>query len=182
MKLIVFAILFLAGCGFLSGPISPLITAARSGDVAKIDKLAASGADVDAPGGVNGWTPLMHAVHTNQPGSVEALLNKGAAVDLHAGGTTALIMAAGYGYTDIVKILLRHGADPHAAARNGQTALAAALEGSLDIDRTTAGQCQTETVKAIAASDQTLRLAADSPAMKAAEKAGCKEALAALSQ
>jgi hypothetical protein len=124
----------------------------------------------------------MHAVHTNQPESVEALLNKGAMVDLQAGGTTALIMAAGYGYTGIVKILLRHGADPRAAARNGQTALAAALEGSLDIDRPTAGQCQTETVKAIAASDRTLRLAPDSQALKAAEKAGCNEALAALSQ
>jgi ankyrin repeat protein len=182
MKLIVFAPLFLAGCGFLSGPISPLITAARSGDVAKINELATSGADMNAPGGVNGWTPLMHAVHTNQAGSVEALLNKGAIVDLHAGGTTALVMAAGYGYTGIVKILLRHGADPRAAARNGQTALAAALEGSLDIDRTTAGQCQTETVEAIAESNPALRLAPDSSAIKAAEKAGCKEALALLSQ
>jgi hypothetical protein len=50
------------------------------------------------------------------------------------------------------------------------------------MDRTTAGQCQTETVKLIAASDRTLRLAWDSPALKAAEKAGCTEALAALSQ
>src|SRR5579872_4245316 len=156
MKLMTLACLLLAGCGFISGPISPLITAARSGDVATINKLAVSGADLNAPGGVNGWTPLMHAVHTNQPGSVEALLNKGANVDLRADGTTALIMAAGYGYARIVNILLQHGADPKATARNGKNALDAALEGSPDMDHTTTGQCQTETVKLIAASDRTL--------------------------
>jgi hypothetical protein len=176
------ASLLLAGCGFFSGPISPLISAARSGDVAKIAELAASGTDLNAPGGVNGWTPLMHAVHTNQLSSVRALLNKGAQVDLHAGGTTALIMAAGYGYTDIVKVLLNHGADPKATARNGSTALEAALEGSSDMDRYTAGQCQTETVKAIVESDRSLRITEDSAAMQAARKSGCDKALALLVQ
>ena len=182
MKRMLLSSLLLAGCGFLSGPISPLISAARSGDVAKIRELAASGADLNAPGGVNGWTPLMHAVHTNQPGSVQALLDKGAAVDVHAGGTTALIMAAGYGYADIVKILLQHGANSRAIARNGTTALEAALEGSSDLDRNTTGQCQTATVKAIVESDRSLRLAEDSAAFQAARRAGCKEALALLVQ
>lgn len=182
MKPMLLSSLLLAGCGFLSGPISPLISAARSGDVQKIRELAASGADLNAPGGVNGWTPLMHAVHTNQPGSVRTLLDKGAAVDLHAGGTTALIMAAGYGYTDIVRILLEHGADPKATARNGKTALEAALQGSSDPDRDTAGQCQTSTVKVIVESDRSLRLSEDSAAMQAARKAGCEEALALLAQ
>jgi hypothetical protein len=182
MKLMLLSSLLLAGCGFLSGPVSPLISAARSGDVARISELAASGADLNALGGVNGWTPLLHAVHTNQAGSVQVLLEKGAAVNLRAGGTTALIMAAGYGYTDIVKILLQHRADPRATARNGTTALEAALEGSSDMDRNTAGQCQTATVKVIAESDRTLRLAQDSDGFRAAQKAGCKDALAALAQ
>ena len=182
MKLMLLSALLLVGCGLFSGPISPLISAARSGDVAKIRELATSGADLNAAGGVNGWTPLMHAVHTNQPGSVQALLDKGASVDLHAGGTTALIMASGYGYTDIVKILLEHGANSRAIARDGTTALEAALEGSSDMDRNTAGQCQTATVKAIVESDRTLRLAEDSAAMQAARRAGCTEALAMLAQ
>ena len=183
MKLSVICfLLLLNGCGFLSEPISPLITAARSGNVAKIQELAASGTDMNAPGGVNGWTPLMHAVHTNQLASVKALLDRGATVDLHAGGTTALIMAAGYGYTDIVKVLLEHGADPRAASRNGTTALEAAFEGSPDPDRNTTGQCQTETVKAIVEKDRRLRLAENSTAVQAARKAGCTEALSALAQ
>jgi hypothetical protein len=56
------------------------------------------------------------------------------------------------------------------------------LEGSSDMDRNTAGQCQAETVKAIVEKDRTLRLAEDSAAFKAARKAGCTEALAALAQ
>jgi hypothetical protein len=182
MKLMMLGALLLAGCGFLSGPISPLISAARSGDVTKIRELAAAGTDLNAPGGVNGWTPLMHAVHTNQPGCVRVLLDKGAGANLRAGGTTALIMAAGYGYTDIVEILLKHGADARATARNGSTALEAALEGSPDMDHNTQGQCQTATVKAIVESDRTLRLGEDSAAMRAARKGGCTEALAMLAQ
>jgi hypothetical protein len=91
-------------------------------------------------------------------------------------------MAAGYGYTDIVEILLKHGADPRATARNGSTALDAALEGSPDMDHNTEGQCQTATVKVLVESDRTLRLGEDSTAMKAARKSGCTEALAMLAQ
>jgi len=182
MKPMLLSLLVLSGCGFLSGPISPLIAAARSGDIATIEKLAASGTDLNAPGGVNGWTPLMHAVHTNRLGSVRTLLESGAAVNLRAGGTTALIMAAGYGYTDIVNELLQHGADPRRTARDGMTALEAALEGSSDMDRNTAGQCQTATVKLIVESDRGLRLSEHSEAVQAAQRAGCKDALAALTQ
>jgi hypothetical protein len=174
------SILLLNSCGLTGPPVSPLISAARSGNTAKIQELAAEGTDMNLAGGVNGWTPLMHAVHTNQLASVEALLDHGAAVDLHAGGTTALIMAAGYGYTEIVRVLLQHGADPRATARNGSTALEAALKGSPDMDHNTEGQCQTETVKAIIAKDPGLRVNEDSAALKAARRARCTEVLAAL--
>ena len=83
---------------------------------------------------------------------------------------------------DIVKLLLEHGANSRAIARNGTTALEAALEGSSDMDRTTTGQCQTATVKAIVESDRSLRLAEDSAAFQAARRAGCKDALALLVQ
>lgn len=46
----------------------------------------------------------------------------------------ALVYAAGQGHTNIVGVLLRAGANPNAAMRNGQTALvAAAHRGSLDV-------------------------------------------------
>jgi hypothetical protein len=56
-------------------------------------------------------------------------------------------MAAGYGYTDIVRILLDSGADARAVLPNGDNALDMALEGVADIDRFTWGSCQTSTVR-----------------------------------
>jgi ankyrin repeat protein len=125
----------LAGCGWMGTPVSPLIQAARAGDTGAIAQLASAGADLKAPGGVNHWTPLMHAIHTRQAGSVKALLAGGADVNQISGRTTALILAAGYGYTEIVRILLEGGADAEITLPGGQTALAAAVGGSNDFDQ-----------------------------------------------
>ena len=48
------------------------IGAVRSGDVVEVRRMLANGADPNEPEGVNDWTPLMHAIHKNQPGSVAA--------------------------------------------------------------------------------------------------------------
>jgi len=96
-------------------PISPLIAAARVGDAARIGDLVKSGADVNQRGGVNNWTPLMHAVHTKQPASVRALIAAGADVNATAGARgrdTALRLAEIGGYTDIATLLRDHGAKP----------------------------------------------------------------------
>ena len=61
----------------------PLVRAAREGDVATIAALLKAGAAVDARAGVNGWTPLQHAIHKNQAAAVKALLAAGA--DANAG-------------------------------------------------------------------------------------------------
>jgi ankyrin repeat protein len=156
----------------MGGGVSPLIGAARSGDVDQIKQLVASGADVNGPGGVNHWTPLMHAIHKNQAGSVTALLAAGADPNAVSGRTTALIMAAGYGQADIVRILLEHGANP------GAEALAAAVGGTTDIDDNTAGKCQTGAVKALMEKEPSLRLAGDSEAVQTARRGGCTEVLA----
>ena len=66
------------------------------------------------------------------------------------------MMAAGYGYTDIVKILLAHNADPRLAARDGITAVDLARSGVSDIDRFTVFDCQNDTVKALLAADPKL--------------------------
>jgi hypothetical protein len=147
----------LSGCGW-GRETTPLIGAARDGDVAAIQTLIAHGADPGERGGVNGWPPLMHAVHKNQKAAVAALFDAGADPNERAdGGSTALIMAAGYGATDIVRLLLAHGADPRMKDRNGDSALSAAISGVGDIDKFTLGHCQAATVKVLLDSAPDLR-------------------------
>src|ERR1043165_9625531 len=98
------------------------IGAVRSGNVAEVRQKLAQGADPNAPDGVNDWTPLLHAIHKNQLGSVEALLDGHADPNRAVNGLTPLMMAAGYGYTPIVRLLLARGADPNRAV-NGLTPL-----------------------------------------------------------
>jgi hypothetical protein len=146
---ILIAAALLAGCGQRTG-ITPLISAARNGDTAAIRDLIAAGADPGLPGGVNGWPPLMHAIHKNQKAAVVALLEAGADPNQRAdGGSTALIMAAGYGNVEMVRLLLEHGADPRIVDSNGDSALTVAVSGVPDIDKFTLGSCQSETVKTL---------------------------------
>jgi ankyrin repeat protein len=111
-RLAAFAIfLTLAACTAV--PPSPLAGAAREGNLDGIRRLAQSAANLNEPSGVNSWTPLHHAIHKNQPGSVSMLLELGADVNARSPhGVTPLMMAAGYGYDPIVRILLDHHADP----------------------------------------------------------------------
>ena len=125
-----------------------LIWAARYGQPEAIDLLVKNGADPNGRGGVNDWTVLMHAIHKQQPKSVVALLKNGADANARGRkGETALMMAAGYGYADIVRILLDHGADAQATLDNGDNALDFATSGVMDIDRFTWGKCQSGAVR-----------------------------------
>lgn len=131
---------------------SALVWAARSGQAAAVELLIKSGADPNGRSGVNGWPVLMHAIHKDQPEAVRALLANGASANARGDGDeTALMMAAGYGYSDIVRVLLDHGADAHATRSNGENALDFALSGVMDIDRFTFGRCQTESVRVLRA-------------------------------
>jgi len=138
-----------------------LMVAARNGRVKAIQTLMRLGANAEAiDRGSNGWTAIMHAIHKNQIAAVRALLDEGAdpdhAVDEHK--YTPLMMAAGYGYTDIVELLLRTGADPRKTTVGGFNALAAAVRGTPDIDRFTMGSCQTTTVRALLKAAPDLKL------------------------
>ena len=163
-------------------PDNPLIGAARSGDTQTIMKLLSAGADPNQRWGVNGWTPIMHAIHKNQKASVEALLAGGA--DLNArgdGGITALMMAAGYGYAGIVQLLLDRGADPYAETVDGDNALIMAVGGVPDIDKFTVGKCQAQTVAALLKKAPDLRLKDNlhgRAARLAAHTGGCTDVLA----
>ena len=129
----------------------PLAGAVRSGDVAATRDLLAQRADPNAPAGGNGWTPLMHAVHKHQLATAAALIDGGANVNLAApDGETPLMMAAGYGYSDFVKLLLARGADPRKRDAKGDTALDYAIVGANDIDRFTLFACQADTAALLA--------------------------------
>jgi ankyrin repeat protein len=136
------AILFIACNIAPHARLSALCDAVRAGDTAAVRQLVAKGADPNAPSGNNDWTPLLHAIHTHQTASVTALLDAGADVN-RAGhdGVTPLMMAAGYGYDDTVKVLLQRGAKPNVAALDW------ALTGATDIDRLTIFSCQDSTVR-----------------------------------
>lgn len=129
------------------------IGAVRSGDVAEVRQMLAHGADPNAPEGVNDWTPLLHAVHKNQLGSVAALLEGHADPNRAVNGGTPLMWAAGYGYTPIVRLLLAHGADPRLRDLDGETAVDWAVAGMIDLDRLTFFSCQDDTVRALVAAN-----------------------------
>jgi ankyrin repeat protein len=183
MKRAVFPLLLLlAGCAPPSAwNMPPVIGAARSGDLANLEKLLENGADANVRAGVNGWTPLLHAIHKNQEGSVRALLKHGADPNGRGeAGATPLVMAAGYGYANIVKVLLDNGADPRLKAGDGRDPLTAAVGGVADIDRFTVGRCQSDTVRVLL--DASPGLANRPVPATVARFAGCSEVLRLLQQ
>ncbi len=150
------------GCGVRPyAHFTPLIDAARDGDLATVRQSLAHGADPNETAGNNDWTPLLHAIHKHQAGSVAALLDGGADVNRTGGdpqGITPLMMAAGYGYTDIVQLLLRRGANPRIADVTGFHAIDLAVAGVPDIDRFTLFQCQNETVRLLRKADPSIHV------------------------
>jgi uncharacterized protein len=86
----------------------------------------------------NGWTSLLWATHNANRDLVKGLVEKKASLNLvHSGmGWNALILAAGIGETEIVKILVRHNADLDQQDNDGKTALMmAAWHGYAEIVR-----------------------------------------------
>jgi ankyrin repeat protein len=125
---ILLAAAFLIGCGAQGRDLTPLVLAARAGDATRVRALLASGADIEGRVGVNGWTPLMHAIHKDHPDVALLLLELGADSNARANrGTTPLMLAAPEGQVEVVKALLRRGADPRASTVDGATALSNAV-------------------------------------------------------
>ena len=101
-------------------PHGHLVWAARTGDVATIRRLAATGVNLDAapvtplrfvfPDFDHAqWTALQHAAGKHQVEAVRVLLEWGA--DPDAGGATALLIAAGSKDPAMMRLLLDAGAD-----------------------------------------------------------------------
>lgn len=120
-----------ASCGAVSpsaddlrnDPHGYLVWAARTGDVAAIRTLAASGLDLDVSPATPRifvfpdldhirWTALQHAVQKHQVDAVRALLEWGADPDARPEGTwTPLLIAAADKNPTIGRLLLDAGAD-----------------------------------------------------------------------
>jgi ankyrin repeat protein len=137
------------------GTLTPLIRAARSGDLAAMSALLDEGADADARDRRAGWTPLLHAIHRRKLDAVRVLLESGANPNARTRVFTPLIMAAAEPDPAFVRLLLAYGAEPEARGFGGATALSQAVSGGAlsDIDRPLLGGCRTETVRALKTHD-----------------------------
>lgn len=121
---------------------TPLLRAAKAGDLPAIQLLLAHGANVELPT-ATGISPLLAAAgigstaldtrgrYKSQPEAikaVQALLDKGADVnEIDHSGQTALHGAAGWGWNDLVKVLADRHADLMAKDARGRTAADVAL-------------------------------------------------------
>lgn len=106
---------------------SPLMMAALKGNLPAVKALIARDADVNKPG----WAPLHYAASAGSARHTEIialLLENSAYIDAASpNGTTPLMMAAQYGSTDSVQLLLNEGADPTLKNQLGLTAADFAL-------------------------------------------------------
>ncbi len=88
---------------------SPLMMASLKGQVDIVRKLIARDADVNK----TGWAPLHYAATNGHLEVMQLLLDNHAYIDAESPNkTTPLMMAASYGSTAGVKLLLDAGADP----------------------------------------------------------------------
>jgi ankyrin repeat protein len=103
-------------------PHGHLVWAARTGDVAAIERLAGTGLDLDASPATPlrfvfpdfdhfKWTALQHAAGKRQVDAVRVLLEWGADPDAFQDGGTPLLIAAGSEDPTMMRLLLDAGAD-----------------------------------------------------------------------
>jgi ankyrin repeat protein len=100
-----------------------LLKAAQEGDVFKVKKLLAEGADVACTDPEYGATPLHWASYGGHRQVAALLLEKGANLNsTNKDGRTPLMLAAGQGHRTVVEVLLKHKADNALKDKDNRTA------------------------------------------------------------
>ena len=105
-----------------------LMLASNAGNLAMAKALLSAGADVNASD-TRGWTALIHSVYNAElkqgfADVAQALIEAGANIEATIGyDVRPLMLAAGYGETEVVEVLLNAGADILARNEGGYTAL-----------------------------------------------------------
>ena len=89
---------------------TPLIFAARSGDLRSVQVLVDAGADVNQLSAF-GTSPMIMAIHGRNTEALEYLIENGADIESRESGHTALHAAVQRGDSDAVNILIKHGAN-----------------------------------------------------------------------
>ena len=110
---------------------NPLLSAEMLGMINLFDIIIQMGANT-AVLSDNGYSPLAIAVLSGQEDRVASLLQSQQYTDIeqsYALGATCLHLAAGYGHTGIVRLLLKAGASPFARSESGSTPFYRAARG-----------------------------------------------------
>ena len=119
-------------------------SAAKTGDLAAIERHLQDGADINGIDPTFGQTPLVWAALVGQLEAVDWLLQNGAAVNGRTkDGGTPLHAAAFLGQVEVAKLLLQHRADIEAKNDNGDTPRTA-LAVDWELTRYLAGLLQIE--------------------------------------
>ena len=113
----------LLDAGAAPGPVNdygvtPIATAAIEADTDIIEALLDAGADVESPNG-EGQTVLMAVARTGNVAAAQLLLERGADVNTTEdfGGQSALMWASAQSQPDMIRVLLRQGAQADARGR-----------------------------------------------------------------
>jgi ankyrin repeat protein len=121
---IVLALVFVMNTSSVAGNSPELLTAIRSGDHARVQKLLTGGADVNTTDS-EGTTALMHAVIESDMRMMKLLMDRGANVNTkNSSDSTALMYAAPN--LDKTRLLLGAGADAKAKNKRGATPMSVA--------------------------------------------------------
>ncbi len=111
----------------MPGGKTPLMVAAKIGDLDLVRLLLSRGADINAKTG-NGGTPLMFSAIRGNANIVRLLIDRGADVNAVAHfNWTALMVASAKGHDEIVRMLLNNGANANVADVYGWTPLMRAV-------------------------------------------------------
>ncbi|MCL5261108.1 MAG: ankyrin repeat domain-containing protein, partial [Gammaproteobacteria bacterium] len=108
--------------------VTPLLLAARNGQINTLEQLLRSGANIHERS-ANGWTALLYAARNGHTETLVWLLNHGANIaDRNNGGYAAFLCAVYFGHTETVRWLLNHGANILDRNTRGQSAIDIARE------------------------------------------------------